>query len=638
MTLSNDVHTKFSFLDSQMEKEAYIFDVLALIDGRQNQYLSTRQGSLMTFNELVQSRSLKMADGPVRTRMIQYLTDSLVKRYPQHVKILPSFNFSVNKDTKKMSITESVEFAVDMQDDVFASVKKERDGMTKKNFLAFLAMFRLLNISKLKKGTPNGPFLIELISEENGKTLYTFKHYSLGKRQTEIAEDFCFHKDNYEAVVASLPLNDIKKIARLHGAAIIRQLKSFGITGIEVSDYRDTKLDYIINALLTNVADQRDIITVKNFDSLRKCLMEAGESLNPLIAAAGDIALYIKDNAICTAEEIAAVFPNVTKESVESWEEDDLLKKRIIRHKDPTGALYFIDAKAIANRINDLHKRIVAEKSAFNALNRSEKGKLIASMDMICGAAKDLLNKGGKQSILGSEQTVQIMVKKIKEYEGRKAALLESENKEAAEQEEPEEKPSLVKRIVNFFLSFFFGGRHGKVGGGEREDSKHSSAYRKGARKKQRSFSKVTKDIYQQLKDKRAPLIPLSDYIELTDNNSKTIDTIIDELRDNDLKVVVPIYNARKNLYPIRSQDYIISDIEYLLVPTSAISTADAVRDFADSLTGYKLKDEPLPVSGLLAIENYLLTVYRQNKARERARRAATKSSLNKEHGDEERD
>ncbi len=92
---------------------------------------------------------------------------------------------------------------------------------------------------------------------------------------------------------------------------------------------------------------------------------------------------------------------------------------------------------------------------------------------------------------------------------------------------------------------------------------------------------------------------------------------MINDLREHNVKVVVPVYNARKTLYPKRSQKLIIPDVEYLLVSPDVCRSPDEIRAFADSLAGLKLKDEPVPGTAIMSIEKYLLTVYRQKRAQQ---------------------
>jgi hypothetical protein len=90
---------------------------------------------------------------------------------------------------------------------------------------------------------------------------------------------------------------------------------------------------------------------------------------------------------------------------------------------------------------------------------------------------------------------------------------------------------------------------------------------------------------------------------------------IINDVRKLNIKIVIPVYNARKVLYPNRSQQYLISDMEYLLINPEVGQTAESVREFTDSLAGEKIKDEKLSAQAILGIEKYLMAIITQKKA-----------------------
>jgi len=67
-------------------------------------------------------------------------------------------------------------------------------------------------------------------------------------------------------------------------------------------------------------------------------------------------------------------------------------------------------------------------------------------------------------------------------------------------------------------------------------------------------------------------------------------------------------------LYPRRSQKLLIPDIEYVLVSPVVMRSYDAIKEFSDSLVGKKLNGEVIPASGIIVIEKYLYTLYRQKR------------------------
>ena len=75
------------------------------------------------------------------------------------------------------------------------------------------------------------------------------------------------------------------------------------------------------------------------------------------------------------------------------------------------------------------------------------------------------------------------------------------------------------------------------------------------------------------------------------------------------------MYNARRVLYPNRSQQYLLPDIEYLMVNPEVAQSPETIREFTDSLYGEKLKDEKLLGPAIITIEKYLMSLYTQKKA-----------------------
>ena len=109
--------------------------------------------------------------------------------------------------------------------------------------------------------------------------------------------------------------------------------------------------------------------------------------------------------------------------------------------------------------------------------------------------------------------------------------------------------------------------------------------------------------------------MPLSSFIDLLPANEPEIETIINDIRKLNIKIVIPMFNARRALYPNRSVQYLIPDIEYLLINPDVVQSPEAVREFTDSLYGEKVKDEKLMGPAIITIEKYLLGMYNQKKA-----------------------
>ena len=52
------------------------------------------------------------------------------------------------------------------------------------------------------------------------------------------------------------------------------------------------------------------------------------------------------------------------------------------------------------------------------------------------------------------------------------------------------------------------------------------------------------------------------------------------------------------------------------MVDPDKAASPDAVREYIDSITGYKFKEDTMTGSALFSIEKYLMSIYRQNKAK----------------------
>ena len=595
----------FSFLDSQLEKEAHIYDILREILRKQEAYLITREGSLATLTELLNSRNIKIPHSSSRNKNIVYLTDMLCKKHPKSIKSVLSFSFTANKETKKLNIDETVEFSVNLDEDIFAEIKYQRDAQTKRNILELLSMFRTTNLTRLLKNSSNGNYLINLLQEENERNIFFYKQYAFDNHLVEISENHCFHKKNYGQLKRSLSVDEIKKIISKYSTAISRKMKSFGIMNINISDYTDTKLDYLIRALMDELsvnADKRDMIAVKNFAALRECLIKVDQTINPLISLASNIVAYIRKNSVCSAGELAAVFPPLTLEDLSQWAKDDLDKMKILTYNDGD-SLFFVDPQGLIQKLGDLHKIIIDQHNAFAAMSETEKKKSLELLEILYNSGLALAASEKSFAFLGTETGVQRLNKLLKSFEEyKKNQKVSLENRSVHKNEK---HASIVKKMLNFITSLFAKNVSGK---------KNNQSGGKAQAQTKKPLSKFTKDIISKIKERNTPLIPLSDYIELNRENEKQIDSSIDEIRQHNLKIVIPVYNARTVLYPAKSSGYIISDIEYLMTDPDVISSADSIRDFTDSLAGYKVKDEAIPGRAILIIENYLLTLYRQKK------------------------
>ena len=103
---------RFPFLHSHIAREPYIYDVLNEIMAFQINVLKNGIGRLATIDDLKTSRNIKIPFTIARNKIITGLVDILTKNYPNHVKSIITFNFSVEPDSKKLSIIETREYSV----------------------------------------------------------------------------------------------------------------------------------------------------------------------------------------------------------------------------------------------------------------------------------------------------------------------------------------------------------------------------------------------------------------------------------------------------------------------------------------------------------------------------------------------
>jgi hypothetical protein len=262
---------KYPFLNERLSKEAHIEEVLAEIETAQRSWLKNRTGELATVENLNDSRNIKVPLTQKRLMNIQYLVDLLMKDHPAEIKPVFSFKFIINPENKNLTIEEKMEITYLMREADHHQIQSLRDEESAQSLNELLESFRLFNLTKLIKKSKNRNNLSQIVKSQLGTNIFTFKNFSIDKNGLELAEDYCFHKNNYDAVKMKIDLDGIKRIIDLNEAAIDRRLKNFGILNSSISDYRDNKLDYILNILTGDLApsiEKKDIVEVKNFKHL----------------------------------------------------------------------------------------------------------------------------------------------------------------------------------------------------------------------------------------------------------------------------------------------------------------------------------------------------------------------------------
>ncbi len=607
MASIGDNNKKFYFLHSHIAKEPYIYDVLNEISLIQESSLKTESDEMATLEDLRNSRNIKIPFSPVRNKTMGYLVDLLEKHYPDEFRSLITFTFIIDPETKKLTINEKKEYCVLLSIDTVNSLQKQRDIKSAESLIALLKQFRLFNLTKLIKKAVDRSHLTGLVKSEIGKSIFTFKNYALARNNFEIVEDFCFHRDHYNSVKKTLNIEAIKKIISANSTLVNRRLQKFGILNADFSDYRESKLDYLLNILMEDILPSlapKDKIELKNFHSLRTCLLKVEKIIDPVITLASDITQFVHQNGSCQASDIIGVFSELDEERLETWASEHAVPGRILVFRDSESVTRFISGEHLLNRLPVLHKEILLDHDAFASQDYSKRQKTLEEMKILCNAAHYLLqaDDGGKALI--TEDGASRMASIVSDFDNYQKKLA-VKNVITTESEE-EKGDTLFDTIMEFIGSLFSRKKKKSMGQKGRQD----------AEKEQRPAVSVgSKNIIAGIKRSQAKIIPLSNYIDIVPGNEELIEGIIDDLRSIGIKIVIPVYSARKQLYPLRSQQYLISDMEYLLVESDVIQSPETIRAYTDSLGGEKIRDESITGGTIIMIEKYLLSLHRQKKA-----------------------
>ena len=604
MSIDNKAQ-RFPFIQGLLAKESYVYDILAEIVRMQELSLPDGKREMATMQFLQSSRNIPIPFTTSRNNQINYLITQLLNSYPDHVKKLITFSFSVDEKTKKLDINEKEEYCVDIQDEEFNRLQSIRDEISKQNLLTLLKQYRLFNLSKLIKKSINKNDLNRIIKQELGNSIFTFKHFTIDKNHIELAEDYCFHADNYQAVKSTLNFKTLKNIIAQHADMILRRLKKFGIISYDFSDYRDAKLDYIFNVLIDDLASllsESDLAEVKNLQAFRNCLLKVDSLLDPVDAFHNDIVTVIREHKICLQDDIISTIPEINDSLIGKWRESNYRKtaKIIVYNDSETDQWYYVDGPVFINYLSDLNQLMYYQKEKFEKLGYLEKEKLKRNYNILIKIAETFITDNIDDLTLNQEQK-EILQKILDDYKNQKKQAEIST--QIPVNKEIKQKKSLISRIIEAILSLF---RRKKIIKPITQAQVFSSPVHQ--------LSKQARNLYDTISSINRNIIALSEVMDITDENETQVSEIIEELRDTGLKIVIPIYNARRVLYPHRSQKLLIPDIEYILVSPVVIRSYDAIKEFCDSLVGKKINGEIIPSSGIIAIEKYLHTLYRQKR------------------------
>lgn len=609
-TLLYNKNENYPFLNERLSKEAHIEEVLAEIEAYQKNWLKNHTGELSTVESLNESRNIKLPLTQKRLMNIQYLIDLLMKDHPAEIKPVFSFRFIINPENKNLTIEEKMEITLMMREADHSQIQAERDKESTASLIELLQSFRLFNLTKLIKKSKNRNHLTQIVKSQLGTTIFTFKNFSIDKNGLELAEDYCFHKNNYDSVKMKIDLDGVKRVIEANEPAINRRLKNFGILNSSISDYRDNKFDYILNILTGDLApaiDKKVLVEVKNFKHLRDCLIKVDKLMDPVIMFDGDITSHIQENFIATEKNIISLFPEMTNEALTRWELEKSAEGKIIIYLY-NNLKYLIDPSQFLDKYETYTKSIIYndDDSGVSAVQRDNK---IFTADLLTEAGDRLLEKEqNAQKLFGNTESAQKLRQLINDYLDYKKTVISLKN---ANRNDSDEKTgsSFLAKLANSIIMLFSKKEKNYALNPDKKNSGRSKKTKTG-------ISVETKDLYKEISMRKSPLLPISDFIEIKPDNENKIEKLITEMRNNNLKIIIPIYNARQMLYQQRSKKYLLSDVEYLMIDPEIATSPESIRDYIDSITGFKFKEDTITGSALFSIEKYLMSIYRQNRAK----------------------
>ncbi len=601
---------KYPFLNERLTKEAHIEEVLTEIESCQRIWLKKRSGELSTVESLNESRNIKLPITQKRLNNIQYLVDLLMKDHPLEIKPVFSFHFVINPENKNLTIDEKMEITFMMRDADYKELQSSRDQQSAESLIELLESFRLFNLTKLIKKSKNRNTLAEIVKTQLGITIFTFKNFSLDKNGLELVEDYCFHRNNYDSVKMKIDIDSIKQIILQNEAAIDRRLKNFGILNSTISDYRDNKLDYILNILTGDLAPsitKKDLIEVKNFKHLRDCIIKVDKLMDPVIMLDAEIMKHLQENFITTRAELISIFEDMTDEALNRWEAEKSSSGKIVVHQY-NNVKYLIDSSQFLDKYEIYTKSIIYSEDNPEP-NENQRDSKIFTTDMLTEAGNKILeNDQNALKLFTNSESVQKLKQLISEYQDFKRTLIALRNASKMDSDE-KTGPSFLARIANSIIMLFTKKEKNYALNPEKKATARVKRVKAG-------ISNETKDVYKEISMRKSPLLPISDFIEIKPENESRIEKLITELRSTNLKIIIPIYNARQMLYAQRSKKYLLSDVEYLMIEPEIAGSPESIRDYIDSITGFKLKEDTITGSALFSIEKYLMSIYRQNRTK----------------------
>lgn len=629
---TNKMIEAFPFLDDRTVQEPYLFDVINEIATSQTAFQKGKKNQLATRENIKKSRHIKMPFTPARNKNIDFIIDLLLERFGEHIIPVVSFEMSFDEKEKKLKFLEKEEFTSSLKPEEFKQIEIERDKKSLDNFLNLISRFRVFNLSKLFRKVKRKEHFSRVLKQGENITFFIYKSFTSDKNQMVTAQDLCFHVNNYESVKKSLNMNSIKSIIENHREMVGSRLKKYGILNSDFSNISESKVDYLLHILIDDLAGtiaNRDIIEAKSFKSLRDCISRVDKLLDPSRIYGNDILKTIRSYKFCYDTDITSNIMNVTDEITLKWANyENLTTNHIVKFMDPTGKFYFINGPDLYPEFKELYHTKRFEPEKLQGMTSFQKQFNEKKLEILYSSSKEILNSDEIDKYLNcNKDTIANLKKLVEEFEDylkEKSALEEISSIKSS----TKEKKSFIQVIADIFKAIFGLFSSSKIESTEAysSNSSHSklgtSSSISGVREKSSSgnisksaIMKETQTIYAKARSRSGPIIALSDILELSQENNVLIDKVIKEMRDNNLKVIMPVYGARKKLYPKRSQKIILADMEYLLIPIESIKTSESITSYVDSLVGFKMHDDILSGNMLIEVEKYLRTIHRQKRA-----------------------
>ena len=240
----------FRSLTTAPRRSRFSFEVLTEISQCQKEGYARGNDTFATREGLFTSRSIHMPFTPTREKNIDYLIELLIKRFPNNIAMFVSFDFNFDESSKKLSLIENEEYAINLSIVEIETIRLARDQLSLENFTRFIRKFRLFNLDKVVSRARNRQEIGRVIDTNLNKDYFTYRHYFVEKNRAEGAEDYCFHAENYEHVKRSLNLMQLQNYLANYNELVKTRLRKFGILNTDVGDYRDSKIDYILSIFM----------------------------------------------------------------------------------------------------------------------------------------------------------------------------------------------------------------------------------------------------------------------------------------------------------------------------------------------------------------------------------------------------